>query len=70
MKRIDTLGQWRILEASLIEKGYELYQMQYGCECPEGSIFRFRKNDKKDAEYNTFNKNVHKSMINFEAKKR
>lgn len=65
MKRIDSIEKWNILSAAMKEKGYRLWQMQYGWDMPEGFHAWFAKDGKNDVEVVTFDESVQKAIIDF-----
>ena len=62
VRAIETMEQWQILKAALIEKGYKLWQTQYGYDSPEGYHARFSKNDKQ-VEVATHNKDIQNDIV-------
>lgn len=46
-KRIEKMETWLIWKKRIIEKGYKLWQTQYGPNEPEGVIVGFMRDDKR-----------------------
>ena len=46
-KRIEGMGTWFALKQAIIEKGYKLWQTQYGWDLPEGFIVGFMREDRR-----------------------
>ena len=61
-KIIESLDNWNILKQALINKGYRLWQMQYGYDRPEGFHAWFMKDD-KNVEIITHDKAVQEDMV-------
>ena len=58
---IETMEQWGIFKDALVEKGYKLWQTQYGYDSPEGFHARFSKDDKQ-VEVATHNTDVQRAI--------
>lgn len=65
MKRIETIEQWNPLAAALKEKGYRLWQLQYGWQYPEGFHAWFTKDGSLDFEVITHAEQVQKAIIKY-----
>jgi exonuclease III len=57
IKRIETLSKWLVLKQMIKDKGYTLWQMQYGWDNSEGFRIGYMKGDKR-LEVITHNKDV------------
>jgi hypothetical protein len=62
-KRIETMEKWLILKQAIIEKGYKLFQMQYGWDMSEGFIATFYKGS-IDVEVITHSKEIENDIVN------
>lgn len=64
IRSIETIEKWQSLKAELIQKGYKLWQMQYGSDSPEGFHAWFIKDDKnKQVEVVTHCKEIQKDIV-------
>jgi hypothetical protein len=68
MKTIETIENWNILSAALKEKGYRLWQMQYGAELSEGFHVWFWREGKNDVEVCTHSEEVQQAIIEYNHK--
>ncbi|HRW13369.1 MAG TPA: hypothetical protein P5549_09620 [Syntrophomonas sp.] len=59
---IETIEQWHILKAALIEKGYKLWQTQFSYDAPEGYRAWFWKDDKQ-VEVATHNQEIQSDIV-------
>lgn len=62
-RRVENMEKWLALKATLIERGYRLWQTQYDWDCPEGFIAGFISGGKR-VEIVTHSKEVEKDIIN------
>ena len=62
IKHISTIEQWETLSSEIHEKGYSMWQNQYGSDSQEGFHARFLKED-KTVEVVTFSKDVQGMII-------
>jgi len=65
MKCIESLENWRILEAALREKGWRLYQWQYAWNEPTGFQATFEKSGKPDVKVVTHNHDVQEAIVKY-----
>jgi len=42
-RTVESFDKWELLKTELIQKGYTLWQMQYGYDSPEGFMLGFGK---------------------------
>ena len=61
-KIIESLDNWYILKQAILDKGYKLWQMQYGCGCPEGFHAWFLK-DGRNVEVITHNRDIQIDIV-------
>lgn len=61
-KRIEKMETWLAMKKLIIEKGYKLWQTQYGWDRPEGLIVGFMKEDKR-LEVVTHNEEIAEDII-------
>ena len=63
VRSIETIEQWQILKAALIEKGYKVWQMQFSYDMPEGFHAWFWKDGSQQVEVATHNLNIQKDIV-------
>ena len=62
-KQIEKMESWLALKQRLIERGYKLWQTQYGWYLPEGYIVGFWKDDRQ-LEVTTHNREIAEDIKN------
>jgi hypothetical protein len=65
--KIKTVEQWNKREKELHEKGYRIWQTQYGADRPEGYFITFF-NGRYDVIFHTFSEQVEKAMVGYEGR--
>ena len=60
-KQIERMESWLILKQRIIEKGYKLWQTQYGWDLPEGYAARSYKDDRR-LEVITHNREIEEDI--------
>ena len=64
-KRFEHMDKWLPMKQAIKDKGYTLWQTQYGWDLPEGYIARFMKGDKR-LEVVTHNREIAEDIRNSE----
>ncbi len=63
VKKVETMENWRILEAAFKEKGWKLWQLQYRWDDPVGFHAWFWKTGKEDVELITKCEEIQSSIV-------
>jgi len=64
-RKVESLDKWELFKTELIEKGYKLWQMQYGYDSPEGFHAWFWKGNNQ-VEVVTYDRDVQKDIVSSE----
>lgn len=62
---IESLEQWETFRDMLAERGYYIWQWQYGANHPEGFHIWLGASGRKNIEFMTRSKDIQKAMLRF-----